>query len=251
MSYGKRVATFDQFQLILRESAEKGFENAPKPEQISGLMEGVTVILSIEEMSADYLKHIASGAPYTPHHRVRATILFDYGTYLVDVLDETLFALPTLDEWQASLPVITLPAEVIDEIMAEEDAEKAASERKATLERIRSGFPEGALEGADAVAEIRAMRDEDNKITFGEEDAPEYLDGKDDKPEDGGSGVTAPVPDPEPAPTTSAAKEPAKRPARRRQPKSLGAGKGAPADLSTREGFEGLGEPVPSETPVG
>lgn len=201
MSYQQRMATFEQFTKILETSAKNKFRYAPSADQIDGLMEGVTVILSLEAMSVDYAEHVGDDKnawqTYVPRHRVRATILFDgFNTYEVDVEDNEWFALPSIDQWQASLPVIHLPAEVIEKIL--------------------------------------------------DENAPEYLDNKDDKPEDGGSGVTAPTPDPEPAPTTSAAK----RTTRRRQPKSLGAGKG-PADLSTKEMGDVAGEAVPSETPVG
>lgn len=117
MSYGQRVATYKQFVDILKNSAERKFVHAPSAERISGLMEGVTVILRLQEMSVDYGEDHAKdeNGYYIPRHRVHATILFDYSTYVVDVADLDWFALPPVDRWQASLPVIELPAEEPEE----------------------------------------------------------------------------------------------------------------------------------------
>lgn len=176
MSYGQRIATYEQFVDILNKSGEAGFRYAPKPKQIDGLMDGVMVSLLLEEMSVDYADHIAKDrhATYVPRHRVHATILFDYGTYLVDVPDAEWFALPSVDAWQSSLPVLHLPSDVTEKALSEalgEPNEKLRKAAKEAKKRIRSGVPPKSEEGE-----------------------PEYLDTEED-PEDGGAGVREPLPD--------------------------------------------------------
>lgn len=143
MSYGQRVATYDQFVNILKNSSEGGFRHAPTADQISGLMEGVTVVLRLDEMSVDYGETIAKDpmGHYVPRHRVHATILFDYGTYLVDVADADWFDLPPIDQWQAALPVIHLPSEVIEKIL-EEESEAAAEDEDGGEAGVREPRPD-------------------------------------------------------------------------------------------------------------
>lgn len=131
MSYGQRVATYGQFTEILANSAEAGFRHAPSADQLSGLMEGVTVVLRLQEMSVDYAESIAENPRdhYVPRHRVHATVLFDYGTYTVDVKESDWFALPSVDQWQAALPIIELPAETVDKLLGETPEPKAGTDK--------------------------------------------------------------------------------------------------------------------------
>lgn len=201
MSYGQRVASFEQFVGILNKSKAAGFRFAPAPDQIDGLMEGVMVSLRLGEMSVDYTDHVTNrkSETYVPRHRVVATVLFpDHASYVVDVPDAEWFELPSFDQWQAALPVIHLPSEVIAKIL--EEAPEMSEEAKAAKERLRSGLPEEPEEGWDAVKELRAMRDEDNLIAFGDDQEPEYLDGEDGDE----TGVREPVEPTEPDDTEGA-----------------------------------------------
>ena len=191
MSYGQRIASFEQFVNILNKSRDGKFRYAPRPDQVSGLMEGAEVSLRLQEMSVDYEEHIAQkkGETYVPRHRVHATVLFDYSTYIVDVPDAEWFALPSIDQWQASLPVIHLPSEVIEKILDE--------------------TPEEPNESLRAAADLRKELITENELvlvlTDGDPEGPEYLDSEED-PEDGGeAGVREPRPDDAPQDDAGAA----------------------------------------------
>lgn len=122
---GERVASYHEFMNILEDADAGELCNAPTPAQIDGLMEGVDVILVLEEMGCNFSKF---QNPY--HHRVRATILFEYRTYHVDILDTVWQQLRTIEEWQRALPVITVSAEALEQIhkaLDEEDPEEGGT----------------------------------------------------------------------------------------------------------------------------
>jgi hypothetical protein len=167
---GERVVSYETFTSLLAHAKANKLCNAPDPAQIDGLMEGVGVVLAVEEFGCNFSKF---QNPY--HHRVRATILFEYKTYLVDILDRHWHTLPTVEQWQQSLPVITIPAETYDELVEELEAEETHKQKVAdAAERV--------VKTSKGLLERLAAHDQ-------RED-----------PEDGGAGVREPVPSPGPAP---------------------------------------------------